>query len=85
MLNKIISLMQKKKKENDFKSYTLNIVYDSICEVLRICHKLPKNIIDCLREYIIKELKHYSNNKITENELIKNIIQYFIFKCLNSN
>jgi len=56
MIEKIIFLMKKKKEENQFKSYTLNIVYDSICEVIKICPKLYKDITDCLREAIIKEL-----------------------------
>ena len=75
MIEKIIFLMKKKKEENQFKSYTLNIVYDSICEVIKICPKLYKDITDCLRESIIKELKYFSNDKISEIELVNNSLK----------
>ena len=75
MIKKIVFLMKKKKEKNKFKSYTLNIVYDSICEAIQICPKLSKYITDCLRESIIKELKHFSNDKISEIELVNNSLK----------
>jgi hypothetical protein len=82
-ISEILLLMQKKKAKYQFKSYTLNIVYDSICEVIKVCHKLPKSITDCFRENIIKELKHFSNDKISEIELIQNSLNGLI-SCINS-
>jgi len=84
MIKKIITLMQYKKQQNDFKSYTLNIVYDSICEVLKVCHKLNKNIADCFRSGIIKELKHFSNDKISDELLVKNSIKHLV-ECIANN
>lgn len=74
-IKQIVKLMKNKKQQNNFKSYTLNIVYDSICEIIKICPKLKKHITDCFRENIIKELKHFSNNQITEEELVSNSIK----------
>jgi len=85
MIKQIVTLMQYKKQKNNFKSYTLNIVYDSICEVLKVCHKLNKNISDCFRSGIIKELKHSSNNKIPDELLVKNSIRYFLNCMENTN
>jgi len=81
MIEKIVDLIKEKKKENNFKSYTLNIIYDSICEVIKICPKLEKYITDCLREHIIQELKHFSNDNRSEIELINNSLKSLII-CL---
>jgi len=72
----IITIMQSAKNKNNFKSYTLNIVYDSICQVLQICHKLDNKLYSCFREGIIQELKHFNNNQnLTEKELVINSVK----------
>ena len=84
MIEEIVVLMKQKKEENDFISYTLNIVYDSICEIIKICQKLPIDISNYFREVIIKELKNFSNNHISEEMLVSNSIKSLKSKLFNS-
>lgn len=69
--------MQKKKKIENFKSFTLNIVYDSICEVTQICNYFDRPVTDCLREGIIHQLKYLADKRITEEELVSNALKKF--------